>query len=473
MCCGHCVLSRTTADASPKRVCSYTTDMRSIPTPPDAGVIDAVRFGTDTFRYLDGIQTRYDDALQIPIPTRPPLVIVTNPTLARDLLSRPDDFGRVPARETDSLIASQGLVQSEGELWEQQRSVVAPAFSGRQVAAYADTVGRRVEALAEEWADRDDDDIDLHREMTTLTVRVATEVLLGKDIGRERAVEFHEWMAVAGEELEFGIDIATPEWLPTRVSPAFREAAANIRGLAEDMIEDRRESLANGEHTGPPDMLTILIQREDDPDVEYPENQIRDEVATFLIAGHETTALSLTYTLALLSDNPEVRESVRTEARGVIGDGPLDHDDVDRLPATQRAYNESLRLYPPAWGVFRQANHATDLGDYDVPDGAATIVPLWSIHRDARHFESPDSFDPSRWERRSPTSVDAYFPFSTGPHACIGRSFALSGATLALARLVADFDVDVPPGALDDLRLTPTLRPRDGVPATLSTPDDR
>ncbi|MDZ7746392.1 MAG: cytochrome P450 [Halobacteriales archaeon] len=448
--------------------------MRSIPTPPEAGVFDAARFGIDTFRYLDGVQARYDDALQIPIPTRPPLVIVTNPTLARDLLSRPDDFGRVPARETDSLIASQGLVQSEGELWEQQRSVVAPAFSGRQVAAYADTVGRRVEALADEWAARDDDDaLDLHAEMTMLTVRVATEVLLGEDIGRERASEFHEWMAVAGEELEFGLDIATPEWLPTRISPAFREAAANIRGLAEEMIEDRRASLANGEHTGPPDMLTLLIQREDDPEVEYPENQIRDEVATFLIAGHETTALSLTYTLALLSDNPASRNEVRAEAREVVGDGPLDHEDVDRLPATQRAYNESLRLYPPAWGVFRQANHATELGDYEVPDGAATIVPLWSIHRDSRYFESPDAFDPSRWERRSPTSVDAYFPFSTGPHACIGRSFALSGATLALARLVADFDVDVRPGALDDLRLTPTLRPRSEVPATISPTDHR
>ncbi|PSQ31622.1 hypothetical protein BRD16_01535 [Halobacteriales archaeon SW_6_65_46] len=447
--------------------------MRSIPTPPEAGVIDAVRLGTDTFRYLDGIQARYKDALQVPIPTRPPLVVVTNPTLARDLLSRPDDFGRVPARETDSLIASQGLVQSEGELWEQQRSIVAPAFSGRQVAAYADTVGRRVESLAAEWADRGDDRIDLHEEMTSLTVRVATEVLLGEDIGRERASEFHDWMAVAGEELEFGLDIATPEWLPSRISPAFEEAAANIRGLAEEMIADRRAALASGEHSGPPDMLTLLIKREDDPDVSYAENQIRDEVATFLIAGHETTALSLTYTLALLSENPSVRDQLRTEARSVVGDGPLDHEHVDELPATQRAYNESLRLYPPAWGVFRQANQGSELGEYRVPDGAATIVPLWSIHRDGRHFESPATFDPSRWERRAPETVDAYFPFSTGPHACIGRSFALSGATLALARLVAEFDVEVADDALDDLRLTPTLRPRGTVPATVSTADGR
>jgi cytochrome P450 len=202
--------------------------------------------------------------------------------------------------------------------------------------------------------------------------------------------------------------------------------------------------------------------------VELPTNQIRDEVATFLIAGHETTALSLTYTLSLLSWNPETRERVREEAEAVLGDGPPTHDDVADLEYTKRAYREALRLYPPAWAVFRQANGDVDLGEYTIEDGSAVIMPQWSVHRDEHHFEAPNTFDPDRWARRDPNGVEAYFPFSTGPHACIGRGFALSGATLVLARLVRDFDIDVPEDELDDLRITPTLRPIDGVEATIT-----
>jgi cytochrome P450 len=214
-------------------------------------------------------------------------------------------------------------------------------------------------------------------------------------------------------------------------------------------------------------MLTRLIGAEDDPDVEYPDDQIRDEVSTFLIAGHETTALSLTYTTALLSWHPGVRDRVREEAEAVLGDDPPIHGDVRDLTYTRRAYREALRLYPPAWSVFRRADRKARLGDYRVEEGTAVIMPQWSIHRSDRYFDDPEAFDPDRWERRSPNDVPAYFPFSTGPHACVGKQFALSGATLTLARLVRDFDVDIPEDALDDLRITPTLRPADGVPAEI------
>ena len=429
--------------------------------------MNAIRFGTDTFRFLEGIQARFEDGTAIPVPGRPPLVVLTNPDLAREALERREDFTRVPARGAAAMIAERGLVQSEGPLWEQQRAVAAPAFGGRQVTAYADTTGRRVERLAETWAGRGERDLDLHRAMTSLTIRVATEVLLGEDVGRERADRFYRWMDVAGREFEFGLEVALPEWVPERVSPEFRRAAAGVRDLSEELVERRRAALAAGEAEDASDLLTVLLRAEDDPDVDYPPDQIRDEVATFLIAGHETTALSLTYTLALLSWHPEARRRVREEARGALGEGPPSAADLEDLAYTERAYREALRLYPPAWAVFRRADGHQALGDYVLEDGSAVVVPQWSIHRDDRHFEDPAAFDPDRWERRDPNAVDAYFPFSTGPHACVGRGFALSGATLALARLLRDFDVEVPEDALEDLRVTPTLRPVDGVPATV------
>jgi len=462
---------------------------RSLPAPPEAGLLNAVRFGTDTFRFIEGIQARFPDGTAIPIPGRAPLVLLTNPELVRDVLDRREAFPRLPAQGAAAMIAEQGLVQSEGDLWEQQRDIVAPAFGGRQVTAYANTTGRRVEQLADAWHEAGTRELNLHREMTALTFRVAAEILLGEDPGSDRADRFHEWMAVAGREFEFGIEVALPEWVPTPVSEEFRTAADGILDLSEALIERRRDELpaaspdggraapddpdapatdATGTDADATDMLTLLLQAQASHDVDVPDEQIRDEVATFLIAGHETTALSLTYTLALLSWHPEARRRVRAEAREVLGDDPPTHEDLADLSATTRAYREALRLFPPAWAVFRTVDGDQPLGEYTIADGSAVIAPLWSIHRDARYFEDPDTFDPDRWRRRDPTAVDAYMPFSSGPHACIGRGFALSGATLVLARLVREFDVDVPDDALEDLRVTPTLRPRDGVEATIT-----
>jgi len=450
-----------------------------LPNPPESGLRNAVRFGEDTFRFIETMQARFDDAVAVPIPGRAPLVIVTNPELVHDALSRPAEFGRVPATGPAALISENGLVQSDGELWRQQRSIMGPAFMGPRVRAYANTVGQRVETLVDEWnaaLDASDDgtlERDLHGEMTALTVRVAAEILLGEDIGRERAEQFHEWMAVAGDEFEFGLDAVSPEWVPTRTDPAFREAADGILGLAEELIERRRADLVERDRTGddaepPKDMLSLLIRAEDDPDVDYPENQIRDEVATFLIAGHETTALSLTYTQSLLAWHPDVRDRVRAEAESVLGDDTPTYDHVDGLDYTGRVFTEALRLYPAAWAVFRQANDDVRLGNYRVPKGSAVVMPQWSIHRDNRYFETPAQFDPDRWIDRTPQSVPAYYPFSSGPHACIGRQFSVTGARLVLAAIVRSFDVVVDEHALDDLRATPTLRPGGPIPATIT-----
>ena len=438
---------------------------QSLPAPPDAGLINALRFGTQTFRFIEGIQARFEDGTAVSLPGRPPLVILTNPTLVHEALARPEDFRRVPAQRSAALIAENGLVQSEGDLWRQQRSIMNPAFAGQQVRAYADTTGRAAAALADRWGTGAPMTVNLHRELTAMTIRVATEILLDEDIGEGRAEEFYEWMRIAGEQFEFGLDAVTPRWLPERISPEFRRAADGIRELAEDLIDRRRETLSRDDD--PADMLGRLLQAQAGPEIEMPDEQIRDEVTTFLIAGHETTALSLTYTLSLLSWHPEASVRVRAEAVEALGEEPPTYADLENLAFTRQAYLEGLRLYPPAWAVFRQANGDVELGDYRIEAGSAVVMPQWSIHRDPRYFEAPETFDPDRWADREAQANTAYFPFASGPHACIGRQFALSGATLTLARLLRDLEIDVPGNALDDLRVTPTLRPGDDVPATI------
>jgi len=441
---------------------------QQLPKPPDSGLLNAARFGSNPRRFLEGVQSRFEDLVAVPIPGRGPLVVVTNPRLVHDALSRPAEFPRVPASGAAAMIAEQGLVQSEGDLWRQQRSIMGPAFAGEQVTAYANTVGERTEELAAEWR-ADPDEVNVHAEMTRLTIRVASEILLGSDIGHEAADEFHGWMQTAGREFEFSPSTLAPAFF-SRTSGEFQEVAGEIRVMGEDIIARRRESLANGESEDAKDMLALLLRAEENG-VEMPPNQIRDEVLTFLIAGHETTALSLTYAWALLSWNPEVREQVREEAREVLGEETPQHRHVRQLDHTQRAFREAIRLYPAAWAVFRQTREEVRLGDYVVPAGASVILPQWSIHRDPRYFENPKEFDPDRWLRRKPQNVDAYFPFSSGPHACIGQGFSLSGATLVLGGLAREFDVEIPGDALSDLRATPTLRPAGAVPGRVERVD--
>ena len=166
---------------------------QEIPHPPEAGIVNALRFGSDPFRFLEGMQARFEDIVSVPLPGRAPLVIVTNPELIHEALSRPAAFSRVPAQEPAALIANQGLVQSEGALWRQQRSIMGPAFRGKQVTAYANTVGEMVDELATEWRESGTRKTrNLHEEMTAMTIRVASDILLGEDIGRERAEQFHD-----------------------------------------------------------------------------------------------------------------------------------------------------------------------------------------------------------------------------------------------------------------------------------------
>ena len=442
---------------------------RSPPRPPEAGIVNALRFARSPLRFVEGIQSRYADLAEVDVPAGPSIVVVTNPDLCHEAMARVDDFTRLPASGAAALISENGLVQTEGELWRDQRTAVSPGFASGPLETYVDAVGEGAARLHGEWDDAvaaGEPDRDLHRDMTSVTVRAATEALFGVDIGPGRAAELHELMKQAAVEFEISTTTVTPEWFPRRLPDETEEMAASLRRMGEEIIETKR---AERDPAGPPsDMLDFLMLAEESGDREYPENHLRDQVVTFLIAGHETTALGTTYTQTLLSWHPEVRDRVRAEAREVIGDDEPGYEHAADLTYTGKVFTEALRLYPPAWSVFRQADGDQLLGEYHVPDGALVLMPQWSVHRDGRYFENPRQFDPSRWDDRDPSGQGPYFAFASGPHSCIGRGFALNGARVALATLVKDFDLEVPRDQLSNLTVTPTLRPGNGVDATLS-----
>ena len=442
---------------------------RRPPNPPEASVINALRFTRTPLRFLQGIQSRYDDIAEVSLPVGPSIVVVTDPELCHEAMDRIDDFSRVPASGAAALISENGLVQTEGSMWRNQREDISPGFGADPLQTYVDAVADRVTALRDEWdaaVDAGEPDRDLHRDMTGVTVRAASTALFGADIGAERAAEMHRIARQAATEFEVSATTITPEWFPDRPSSETRGMAARLREMGEEIIETKRET--RDSDAPPQDMLDFLMLAEGSGDRDYPENHLRDQVVSFLIAGHETTALGTTYTQTLLSWHPEVRKRVRAEAREVIGDDDPGFEHAADLSYTGKVFTEALRLYPPAWGVFRSASGAQSLGGYTIDDGSLVIMPQWSVHRDGRYFENPDRFDPSRWDDRGPSERPAYFAFASGPHACIGRGFAENGARVALATLVRDFDLDVPRDQLADLMVTPTLRPGNGIDATVS-----
>lgn len=234
---------------------------------------------------------------------------------------------------------------------------------------------------------------------------------------------------------------------------------------AYNIIRDRRES---GQDTG--DLLSMLLATQYEDGSRMTDQQVRDEVMTMFLAGHDTTALAMTWTWYLLSQHPEVEAKLVEELQTVLDGREPTFADLPRLPYTDMVVKESLRLYPPVWAMGRLANTDSEIGGYSIPKGSFILISQWVMHRDPRYFDSPEVFNPDRWAdglaQRLPTY--AYFPFGGGPRVCIGKSFAQMEAVLLLATIAQKFRLTLVPGQ----EITPwpafTLRPKQGIRMLLS-----
>jgi cytochrome P450 len=236
-----------------------------------------------------------------------------------------------------------------------------------------------------------------------------------------------------------------------------------VRELDEIVNRIIRQRRASGEDTG--DLLSMLMAARDEDGSAMTDRQLRDEIMTFLLAGHETTAVSLSWTWYLLSQHPEVAQKLRQELNNVLGGRTPQLEDLARLPYTDRVVKESMRLYPPAWSLARSVAKEIDIADYRVPVGANVVMSPWIMHRDPRFFDRPEQFDPDRWTEQSAQQLPrfAYFPFGGGPRFCIGASFAVMEANLLLAAIAQRFQLRLVPGHPIAPQPGITLRPRHGM----------
>jgi cytochrome P450 len=403
-----------------------------------------------------------------------PIVFLAHPDHVRDVMvTHQRRFVKGRGVERTKLLLGEGLLTSEGQAHLRQRRLAQPAFHRDRVAAYGDVMGAYARRRAASW--RAGATVDVHREMMELTLAVAGKTLFGADVEGE-AREIGEALTVALESFTFAL-LPFSERLErmTFLPPVrrFNAARARLDQTVYRLIAARRADVAAGRDRG--DLLSMLIQARDTEGDGggMTDLQLRDEAMTILLAGHETTANALTWTLYLLSRSPEAERAFHAEvdaAAAAAGDRPVNAEDLARLPYTRMVLAESMRLFPPAWAVSRRATAEHPVGDWVLPEGTLVLVSQWVTHRDARWWPDPERFDPERWlpERAAERPKFAYFPFGGGTRICIGEQFAWMEGTLILAELARRWRFRAPAARPVPLPLV-TLRPKAGMPMALES----
>jgi cytochrome P450 len=351
-----------------------------------------------------------------------------------------------------------GLLTSEGDFWLRQRRLAQPAFHRGRVASYADTMVKYADRLLAEW--KDGEERDLHAEMMRLTLQIVAKTLFDADVDKDAKEVGRALGALMELNSDFRKLILTPTWLPT---PRNIRAAIAIRRLDKIIFRFIEERRTSGKDAG--DLLSMLLAARDEDGSRMTDRQLRDEAITIFLAGHETTANALSWTWMLLSQNPAVEAKLHAELDAVLAGRTPSLDDLPNLRYTGHVVTESMRLYPPAWGMARVAIEDVEIGGYPIPKGCGISLAQWVVHRDARWFDAPEEFRPERWEgdlmKRLPRF--AYFPFGGGPRQCIGNNFAVMEATLLLATIAQKFRIRLVPGHPVVPMPSITLRPRHGV----------
>lgn len=361
-------------------------------------------------------------------------------------------------------VTGRGLLTSDGELWLRQRRLAQPAFARSRLQALGPLVETATNRILGRWdaAALEGKPVDVDREMMRLTLEVVGQALFGIDLSRDA----HELTGAVLTTLDHIMYrarklIVPPDSVPTPRNLRFRRALQTLDRTVYAMIAERRRT------GGGDDLFAMLLGARDETSGEQmTDRQVRDEVITLLIAGHETVASALTWTWYLLALHPQIRDEMTAEIRGELGDRPITVNDLPRLELTGRIFDEALRLYPPAWLITRKAVQADEVMGAAIPAGTLVILSPYTLHRHPAFWGDADQFDPRRFlpeiEKSRPRY--AYIPFGGGPRQCIGSSFALTEAQLILASLTRRFCLELAPGAPVVMEPLVTLRPHHGLP---------
>lgn len=383
--------------------------------------------------------------------------------IRRILLENVDNYPK--SEVTKNLLKpaiGESLFIAEGAHWRWQRRAAAPAFSHRNVMNLSPVMTAAAERACDRIAGVGNRAVDVAQEMVTTTFDVISDVTFSGGSGFDRdgvhkAID--AYIAEAGRMSLFDV-LGFPEWVPRFNRIMTGNALKEMKQVADTAIDARE---AEG-HEGVPDLLDLLLAGED-PETKRKMNtgELRDNLLTFIVAGHETTALTLAWSLYLCAFDQDIQDRARAEAQTALGDRAATGDDLPNLPFIRQIVDEALRLYPPAGIISRTAQAADELCGRDIRPGDTVIVPIYALHRNHRLWDDPDAFRPERFADRKAVDRYAYLPFGDGPRICIGASFALQEAVIILATLLARFRFTPVQGRDPSPVMIITLRPEGGV----------
>jgi cytochrome P450 len=425
-------------------------------------------YGPDPLGFMTRCAREYGDL--VPIKFGPFTAhLATSPALVEEVLAtRARDFRKSLGTRLLKPLVGNGLLTAEGDFWLKQRRLAQPAFHRERVAAY----GRTMVDFTQEHVDRWQvgRELDLHAELMALAYRIVVKVLFDAEL-EGRVADVAAANAGIQRHLEQAFNtfrFLLPDWLPTPGNIRYRRWVRRLDDVVYAIIRERKtESTAAGDKDDRGDLLSILLAARDEEGRPMSDRQVRDEVMTLMLAGHETTALALSWAFMLLGQNPDAERRLQQELATVLGGRTPTPADVPALKFTEAVINETMRLYPPAYTTGREAIRETQVGGIRFPRRGVVLVAQWVTHRDPRWFDQPDSFRPERWldglARRLPRG--AFYPFGLGPRKCIGADFAMLEATLLLATVAQRRRFELVPGQTFEPQPAVTLRPRDGLRA--------
>ncbi|ELZ06693.1 cytochrome P450 [Natrialba aegyptia] len=367
------------------------------------------------------------------------------------LVSRSDEF-RKGEFETafGELVAPEGIAFTEDSQWRRQRKLLQSSFTPDHVRAAADEIVAEANAFVDDWDDGER--VALRDTMSTYTLRILTRTLFDLPLEDDRATIVRRAANAVNtyaSPKRLALGSILPSWLPDRVEREYEDAMADLETLTTELVETRRSADSTGE-----DLLSILARAVYPDGSRLSPETVRDQLVTFLFAGHETTATTLAIACWLLADNPQVHTELERELAAVCGDRKPDAGDLASLDYTEAVLREAMRLYPPVTGIYREPLTDTALAGFRISSGTTLQLSVYGIHRDDRWWEDPEAFCPERWLVDADRPEYAYFPFGGGPRHCLGMRFAMVELQLALASIMRRVEFEC---------VTPTLEPSLGV----------
>jgi len=425
--------------------------------------------GRDPLALFEEARRRHGDAVWLRMAFMDTLHLFGAQHVQHVLISQADRYAKTTrGYQILQTMLGQGLLTAQGEHWKRQRRIAQPAFRKGVVDGFARTMVRHAQDLAREWerSASDGTERDVAADMSRLTLRVACETLFSHDLGPVEQV-VSEGLDAILDAFDRMVTSPLPQpwrW-PTPANLAGKRALSRLDAAVHQIISARRRS--GHQHD---DLLGLLMDATyDDTGQGMSDTQLRDEVLTMLLAGHETTANTLSFAFYLLSQRPQIADRLAAHVQQVVGDRPPQGSDYRALDQVGHVIDETLRLYPPAWSNARRALQDDEIDGVRVPAGTMVFLSPWVTHRHPDYWRDPDVFDPDRWlpERQGSRPRLAFHPFSAGRRKCIGEHFALLEARLVLATLARRSRLHLRPGHMVELETSVTLRVGNGLPMTV------